>query len=337
MRPRFITILSLVAAVAATGCSRTDTRVDPARLSAFAPLPDTLTSPANPVTAAKVALGRMLFYDTRLSQATDVSCNSCHNLATYGVDGRRVSVGFNGQEGTRNSPTVYNAAGHVAQFWDGRAASVEDQAKGPILNPAEMAMPNAATVLARLTAVAAYRDAFRGAFPGERSPITYDNVARAIGAFERTLVTPSRWDAFLKGDRKALTPVEIAGFKTFDSLGCSVCHNGPYVGGEMFQRVGTAQAWPELTADSGRVAVTHRVADRNVFKVPSLRNIVVTGPYFHNGRTAQLDEAVRLMARHQLGRELTDRQAQAIITWLRSLTGPLPPASSAPPALPADD
>ena len=310
--------LALVAA-----CGRPDAgRIDPARLATFAPLPGAIESPDNPITPEKVALGRMLYYETRLSRDGQHSCNSCHSLADYGVDHNRVSSGVRNQLGSRNSPTVYNAAGHVAQFWDGRAVTVEEQAKGPILNPVEMAMPSDRAVLAALGAIPEYRDAFRRAFPGEANPVTYDNVGRAIGAFERGLVTPSRWDALLQGDAAALTPAERAGFNTFVEAGCSACHGGTYIGGASFQQIGLAQPWPAL-ADSGR--------GHGVFKVPSLRNIAHTAPYFHDGATVSLTEAVYLMAQHQLGRQLTADEAGAIVTWLQSLTGAIPEGYIAPP------
>lgn len=313
----------LLAAACARETPPPATRIDPARLAAFAPLPAAIVTADNPLTPAKVDLGRMLFYETRLSRAQDLSCNSCHRLPDYGVDAAAVSEGFRGQRGTRNAPTVYNAAGHLAQFWDGRAPTVEEQAKGPILNPAEMAMPSGAAVLQELGAIAAYREAFRRAFPGEAQPITYDNVGRAIGAFERRLVTPSPWDAFLQGNAAALTERERAGFNAFVEAGCAGCHTGTYVGGTAYQKVGLAVPWPAL-ADPGRSAVTHQPADRDVFKIPSLRNVAMTAPYFHTGGTASLEEAVRLMGRHQLGRELSEAQVTAIVRWLRALTGTIP-------------
>ena len=293
------------------------------QLANFAPLPSAVASPADPASAARVSLGRQLYYETVLSDAHDLSCNGCHPLNGYGADGRRVSLGHRGQPGNRNAPTVYNAAGHVAQFWDGRAPDVEAQAKGPILNPAEMGMPDSAAVLAHLRASAAYRAAFNAAFPRESQPITYDNVGKAIGTFERGLLTPARWDKYLRGDSAALTADERQGFATFVAVGCQNCHNGAYVGGNSFQKVGMTRPWPSQ-ADSGRFAVTKSASDVMVFKVPSLRNVAQTGPYFHDGSVASLDSAVKMMARHQLGREITDRDAHAIATWLGSLTGEIP-------------
>ena len=325
--------------VVAAACVRepdplVDAGIDPAALSVFAQLPPIMSSDANPVTPAKVTLGRMLYYDSRLSRDGDVSCNSCHALDAYGVDHRPTSEGLRHQLGGRNAPTVYHAAGQVAQFWDGRAPSVEEQAKGPILNPIEMGMPDSGLVVERLRAQPEYVRAFRAAFPGEDQPVTYDHVGQAIGAFERGLVTPARWDALLGGNHRALTATELDGLRIFLDTGCQACHHGAYVGGTMFQRVGLVQPWPRQD-DLGRFAITGREADRLVFKVPSLRNVDRTGPYFHDGRVATLDEAVRLMARHQLGRELTDGQIVAVVAWLESLTGPVPADYIAVPLLPA--
>ena len=216
--------------------------VDSARLAIFKALPPVMDSAANPITEEKVALGRMLYYDPRLSKGQDVSCNSCHELNKYGVDNQPVSDGYKGQKGTRNAPTVYNAAGHFVQFWDGRAPTVEEQAKGPILNPVEMAMPNEKRALAVLDSMPEYVEAFQKAFPGEKHPVTFDNLAKAIGVFERKLVTVSRWDKFLGGDQAALTDAEKAGLNKFLDAGCQNCHNGIYLGGSMFQKLGLAIA-----------------------------------------------------------------------------------------------
>lgn len=296
--------------------------VTQAQLAMFAPLPSQMVDGPAP-SAQLVSLGRALYYENILSGNHDVSCNSCHPLNAYGADGRARSFGDRGQLGGRNAPTVYNAAGHVAQFWDGRAKDVEAQAKGPILNPAEMAMADSAEVLAHLRASPAYRAAFRAAFPGEPQPVTYDNVGRAIGAFERGLVTPARWDRYLKGDTTALDPRERRGLATFVGAGCAGCHNGPYVGGQSYQRLGLRTAWAPM-ADSGRFAVTGSPADVHVFKVAALRNVEKTGPYFHDGSVASLRSAVALMGKHQLGRTLTDREVDDILAFLGTLTGELP-------------
>jgi len=300
---------------------------------AFAPLPQEAASASNPLTEEKIQLGRRLFFDPRLSRAGDVSCNSCHDLSNYGVDGKPVSTGHAGQQGTRNSPTVYNSALHVAQFWDGRAPDVEEQAKGPVMNPVEMAMDSSAAVERRMRSTRFYREAFQAAFPGENEPVTFDNMARAIGAFERVLLTPSPWDRFLKGDRTVLTAEQHQGLMAFRHAGCAACHSGVGVGGGSFQRLGVAKAWPK-TEDPGRFAVTGREQDRMVFKVPSLRNAEKTAPYFHDGSVATLEEAIRKMAEYQLNRPLSDRDVRNISSWLQALTGELPARRITPPQLP---
>lgn len=209
---------------------------------------------------------------------------------------------------------------------------MEAQAKGPVLNPVEMAMPDAAAVEARLRAVPGYVAAFQAAFPGEAQPVTYDNMARAIGAFERQLVTPSPFDRFLGGDVGALDAAQLAGLKTFLDTGCATCHNGTGIGGGMFQKLGLVKSY--ATADTGRAQVTNSDADRFFFKVPSLRNIEKTGPYFHDGQVGSLDQAIRLMADHQLGKGLTDQQVGEIQAFLGSLTGTIPAEYVAKPALP---
>jgi len=308
-------------------------KVDQARLDQFAPLPAVVQAAPGSADAALVDLGRMLYYEKRLSKSQNLSCNSCHDLEMFGVDGNATSPGDKGQLGARNSPTVYNASMHVAQFWDGRAPDVETQAKGPVLNPVEMAMPSEKVVIAVLGSMPEYVDAFKKAFPNEATPITYDNVGKAIGAFERNLVTPSRWDAFLKGDDNALTAEEKAGFKMFTDAGCQACHAGPLVGAASFQRLGAAKPFPRAD-DPGRFQVTHADADRAVFKVPSLRNVQKTGPYFHDGKTATLWNAVRDMGEYQLDRKLTDKEIGEIVTFLRTLTGQLPTDYIKAPELP---
>jgi cytochrome c peroxidase len=284
----------------------------------FAPLPKSAPNPANPVTEPKVALGKKLYFDTRLSKAHDISCNSCHNLDTFGVDNEPTSPGHKGQRGGRNSPTVLNAALHIAQFWDGRAKDVEAQAIGPILNPIEMAMPSEKAVLDRLGADPKTVAAFKAAFPDESDPLTYANIGNAIGAFERTLLTPSRFDDFLTGDEHALTPEEKAGGKLFVETGCTACHMGATIGGSMYQKLGLVKEYP--TKDMGRYEVTKKEADRKVFKVPSLRNVVKTGPYFHDGSVKTLNLAVAQMGEYQLGKKLSDTQIASIVSFLGSLT-----------------
>lgn len=302
----------------------------PGALKLFRPLPPAIASAGNPMTPAKVSLGRMLFYEPRLSRNGDVSCNTCHPLDRFGADRQRVSTGHQGRKGDRNAPTVYNAAGHFAQFWDGRARDVEEQARGPVLNPAEMAMPSEAHAVAVLKSIPLYVAAFRRAFPGEKDPVTFDNMARAIGAFERGLVTPSRWDRFLRGDPHALNSGEKTGFNRFVEAGCAACHYGPYAGGNSYQKLGMVKAWTR-SPDTGRHRVTRDPKDKLVFKVPSLRNVAKTPPYFHDGSVKTLAEAIRLMAEHQTGKQLSPSAAASIAAWLDTLTGEIPSGYIAKP------
>ena len=311
--------------------------IEPETLANFKPLPASFESGDNALTEEKTSLGKALYYEKKLSISKTISCNSCHMLDAYGVDGHPVSEGHDHKPGGRNSPTSYNAAGHLAQFWDGRAKDVEAQAKGPILNPVEMGMPNEKAVVAVLKKEPTYVAAFKKAFPGEADPVTFDNVAKAIGAFERKLVTPSRWDKFLGGDKTALTQEEKKGFKTFLATGCTGCHNGMLLGGNSYQKLGAVVAWPKQT-DQGRFEVTKQESDKMFFKVPSLRNVEKTAPYFHDGSVASLPEAVKAMAKHQLGRDLPESDVQSIVVFLKALTGEVPKDYiAAPPEKPEAD
>ena len=307
--------------------------VDAAKLKLFKPLPAIMAAKSGPPSEEMVTLGRTLYFENRLSRSHQFSCNSCHHLDQYGVDNEATSQGHNGQRGDRNSPTVYNAASHFVQFWDGRAKDVEAQAKGPVLNPVEMAMRSEAHAVATLKSMPEYVEMFRKAFPGEKDPVTYDNMAAAIGAFERKLVTPGRWDQFLQGDANALTNEEKAGLNAFLEAGCQACHNGANLGGTVYQKLGAVKEYPDQS-DTGREKVTKAEADKFLFKVPGLRNIEKTGPYYHNGKVATLKEAVARMGEYQLGKPLTDAQQESIVTFLKALTGKLPTDYIQPPALP---
>jgi cytochrome c peroxidase len=334
---RLIHLFPVWIAVFLASCSTPTTapgEIDPDLLLNFRPAPAAMESEKNPLTDAKVTLGRMLFYEKRLSRDRNISCNSCHDLAAYGVDRLPVSKGHGGQTGRRNAPTVYHSAGHTIQFWDGRAADVEEQAVGPILNPVEMAMASSSEVEQVLRSIPEYAFFFRKAFPGEKQPVTLENAARAIGAFERKLVTPSRWDKFLDGDRDALSAEEKAGFIAFFRAGCPSCHNGPYLGGRLYQKLGLVKPWPRQD-DQGRFEITRQEHDRMVFKAPSLRNVEKTAPYFHDGSVESLEQAVRLMAEHQVERPLTETETRGIAAWLMSLTGELPLDYIRPPSTPA--
>jgi cytochrome c peroxidase len=312
-----------------------DVLTNRALLALLKPLPEVVDSKDNPVTEEKVQLGRKLFHDTRLSLTRKNSCNSCHNLETYGVDNQQFSTGDAGGKGGRNSPSVFNAAVHISQFWDGRAKDVEEQAKGPVLNPVEMAMPDAEYVIKVLKSIPGYVDEFAKAFPADKDPISYDNFGKAVGAFERKLMTPSRIDTYLKGDESALTADELGGLNEFLGAGCATCHNGPAIGGQLYQKLGLVKPWPELK-DTGRHEVTKKESDKYLFKVPSLRNTAKTGPYLHDGSIKDLKKLTAMMAEHQLGRTLDEKQVESIVTFLKTLTGELPKDLIAKPELPAD-
>ena len=288
----------------------------------FQPLPTSAENPANPSNPSKIELGKKLFFETKLSTANDLSCNSCHQLDQYGVDGKQFSSGHLKQLGDRNSPTVYNAALEFTQFWDGRAKDVEEQALGPMMNPKEMAMASKEEVQARLVADPAYVKLFTEAFPGEKQAVNFKNIGKAIGAFERTLLLPSRFDEYLKGKKDALSDSEKKGLTTFVNVGCIACHNGATVGGQMFQKLGLVIPYVAVSkTDLGRANVTGLKSDELVFKVPSLRNVEKTAPYFHDGHVKTMEAAVLIMARHQLGKDLSKQEVADIVVFLRSLTG----------------
>lgn len=308
--------------------------VNKAQVAPFGKLPAEWPNPKNPGSEEKIKLGRMLFYDARLSLSQQIACNSCHSLDHYGVDNLQFSNGHAGALTGRNSPSVYNAAAHLAQFWDGRAATVEDQAKGPILAGGEMAMPDANYVVKVVKSIPGYAPLFKSAFPGEEDPINYDNVANAIGAFERKLSTPSRFDQYVAGDDGALSEQEKRGLSTFLATGCTTCHIGPAVGGIMYQKLGLVKAWPGLT-DEGRGKVTGNEGEKGFFKVPSLRNVEKTAPYLHDGSVQSLNLMIALMAEYQLGKTLTTPEIEDIAAFLRSLTGKINHDYIAKPELPA--
>ncbi|MDV6236652.1 cytochrome c peroxidase [Leptospira ellisii] len=268
-----------------------------------------------------VKLGEKLYFEKRLSANDTQACNSCHNVVgkAGGVDNLPTSPGAFGKNGDRNSPTVLNAGYHLAQFWDGRAKDLKEQAKGPILNPVEMAMPSAAEVEKKISGITEYQDLFAKAYPKDAQKITYDNIAGAIAAFERTLKTQDRFDDFQKGDHKALSDAEQEGLEKFLATGCTACHIGPLLGGNSYRKLGQVNAY-ENTGDKGRLTLTKNPADAFVFKVPSLRNVAITGPYFHDGKVATLEEAVKKMAYLQLGKELPESDIKSIATFLKALT-----------------
>ena len=308
-----------------------DGGIDSLQISAsgiFQPLPKQADNASNPITPEKVALGKMLYYDTKLSMKGNNSCNSCHNLSTFGVDNKSFSIGDDGLPGGRNSPTVLNAALHATQFWDGRAKDVEEQAGMPIMNPVEMHMPSKALVEERLKKEESYKKLFAAAFPNDKNAVSYGNLEKAIGAFERILMTPSKFDEYLAGKANALTKEEKDGLDLFMKTGCTTCHAGVVLGGQMFQKFGIYGNYWDLTksakVDSGRITVTKNASDLYVFKVPSLRNVEKTGPYFHDGSVADLNKAISIMAKSELNKTLSDNEVQSIASFLKTLTGTVP-------------
>jgi len=281
----------------------------------------------NPSTPAKVELGKMLFFAPRLSSSTLISCNPCHNVGLGGVDIQETSVGHGWQKGPRNAPTVLNAVFNLAQFWDGRAKDLEAQAKGPVQASVEM-NNKPEGVLETLNSIPGYLPLFKKAFPRDKDPITFDNMARAIEVFEATLITPdSRFDRFLKGARKALAAKEQEGLRLFMDKGCSACHNGVNIGGTGYFPFGVKEspaADVRPTEDLGRFKVTNTAADKYVFKSPSLRNIELTPPYFHSGKVWKLGDAVKIMGSAQLGITLKDDEAGKIVAFLKTLNGKQP-------------
>jgi cytochrome c peroxidase len=292
-------------------------------------IPAQAQEPITPIQAAAVKdaklaeLGKKLFFDPRLSKSGFISCNSCHNLSMGGSDNLKSSIGHNWQKGPINSPTVLNSSLNVAQFWDGRALTLKDQAAGPIANPGEMASTHDLAVDV-LKSIPGYVTEFKAVF-GTDSTIDIDRVTRAIAAFEETLVTPnSRFDKWLKGDKKALTPTELAGYELFKDSGCTACHNGAAAGGNTFQKMGIVEPYKSTSPAEGRIAVTKEEADRFNFKVPTLRNVELTYPYFHDGEAATLAQAVDVMGRIQLGKKFTDKENMQIVAFLKTLTGDQP-------------
>ena len=297
-------------------------------ISNFKKLPSVSENLENKKSKAKIDLGHELFFDTRLSLKGNNSCNSCHNLTTYGVDNKATSLGDAGENGGRNSPTVLNASLHSSQFWDGRAKDVEEQAGMPILNPVEMAIPNEQFLVDRLKEIPSYVERFNAAFPDAEEPITYQNLRKAIGVFERELLTPSRFDLFLGGDENALTENEKKGFQTFNTVGCTSCHSGVALGGNMLMKFGLFEDYAPLTKsekiDYGKFESTGIESDKFIFKVPSLRNIEKTFPYFHDGSVDKLEDAIQIMAKTQLGKILSKEEVKEINAFLTTLTGELP-------------
>ncbi len=329
------------ASTAKAAASEADKELMSAAQGIFKPLPTfEEMQKVRQVTPEQIKLGQALFYDPRLSADQQQSCNTCHNLATYGVDNQSFSKGVAGGFGGRNAPSVLNSSLFVAQFWDGRAKDVEEQASGPMLNPAEMAMPNEAAVEEVLRLIPGYKAMFDAAFPGQQQSITFQNATAAIGAFERTLLTPTRFDSYLRGDASALTAAEKAGLKKFMDVGCTACHMGTGLGGEGYFKFGLVQGpyWKftgSKKPDDGRFEVTKSEDDKNVFRSPGLRNVARTYPYFHDGSVWDLEKAVDIMGQAQLGAKMSADDVKSITAFLNALTGDVPEAARTMPILPA--
>jgi len=324
---KVMTALALGGAAAAANPAAADETLTQAR-GLFKPIPATAPAlPGNPATPAKIELGKALFFDPRLSESHAISCNSCHSIGMGGVDMLETSIGHRWQRGGRNAPTVLNSVFNTAQFWDGRAKDLEEQAGGPMGNPIEMAS-NAKHVIEQITKIPGYKPLFEAAFPGESDPIVIGNVTKAIAVFETTLITPnSPFDKYLSGDETALDANQKAGLAMFMEKGCSTCHNGVNVGGGMYAPFGVVEK-PGADflppADKGRFEVTKSVDDQYVYKVPTLRNIVLTPPYFHTGKAWDLKQAVAVMGSAQLGAKLADDEVSKIVAFLGGLTGEQP-------------
>lgn len=321
-------IIALAAALAFSGAAAAEDSLMTQAKDHFKPIPS--GSPAvkdNPVTEAKIVLGKMLFFDPRLSSSHLISCNTCHNLGMGGDDNLETSIGHGWAKGPRNAPTVLNAVFNIAQFWDGRAEDLKAQAKGPVQAGVEMNNTPAA-VETTLKSMPGYVEAFQKAFPGVAEPVTFDNMAKAIEAFETTLITPaSRFDAYLEGDATALNETEKKGLGLFVEKGCVACHKGANIGGESYHPFGVVEqpgAGVLPQGDKGRFAVTKSASDNYVFRAGPLRNIELTAPYFHSGKVWNLREAVAIMGASQLGQKLNDGEIDAITAFLKTLTGRQP-------------
>ena len=300
------------------GPSKKDLDLQKKSLSLFGVLPEKMPGSEND-TPSLVELGESLYNDTILSANDKQSCATCHSTETSGVDNNITSAGAFGKKGDRNSPTVFNAGYHFAQFWDGRASDLKEQAKGPILNPIEMAMPSEKAVIAKISKVDKYKNLFKKAYPTETNPITYDNIANAIASFERTLRTYDRFDMFMKGKLDALSEDEKRGLNLFISTNCISCHAGPLLGATSYQKMGMINSYSN-TKDIGRAKVTKNESDKYYFKVPSLRNIANTAPYFHDGSSNTLEDAVEKMAFLQCGIGIEKRDVKSIVDFLGSLS-----------------
>jgi len=305
----------------------------------FEPLPKDVASAEFPITRERVDLGRSLFFDPRLTVDGNMSCSSCHQPAFYGTDALPRSIGVKQRPHPRNAPTVLNSGAVNIIHWRGDRESLEDQVAKAVTSPITSGQPDEKAIIDRLSRVGGYAPLFTAAFPNDPQPMTVQNIAKAISAYERTLVTPSPFDAYLAGNQEALSPAARAGLAKFINTGCVACHNGIGVGGATYQKFGVVEDYWTATGsdpiDKGRADVTKDPADLYVFRVASLRNVAMTPPYFHDGSVTTLPEAVRVMARVQLGVSLSDADTRDIVAFLEKLTGELPADFAAAPVLPS--
>ncbi len=336
------------AALLASACASVTSSDDAALLARarqlFQPLPTDAATPERPLTRERIQLGRALFFEPRLSADDRISCATCHQPSFYGAEPLAVSMGPSGKLLPRNTPTIFNTALQFVQHYGGNRSDVEDQAVRSLTSPFAYAQKDMATAQEKLRSLPGYRALFERAFPGQADPVTVQNMGTAIGAYERVLLTPAPFDRFLKGDTQAITAQAKRGLDKFMTTGCAGCHNGVVLGGQTYQKFGVTQEYWTLTGskpndihkgiDKGRFQDTRNEADSYMFKVQQLRNVAVTPPFFHDGSVARLDDAVRIMGKLQLGRELPDADVADIVAFLESLTGEVPADFVNAPLLP---
>ncbi len=345
-RRGLIAVVIAAAGAAAAGfvtAEDTDGQLLERALGVFKPLPDTAHVDDYPHSATRVELGRQLFFETRVAKDGRTSCATCHNPSFYGTDALPQSMGLNGKTLPRNAHTVFNTALLVSQHYGGNRVSVEEQAQKALLSPLAYGNKSFEEAEAKLRALG-YEKLFDAAFPNEKDPVTAENWGTAIGAYERTLLTPAPFDSYLKGDTRAISAEAKIGLEKFMSYGCAACHSGSTVGGTMFQKFGLTEDYWKATGsveqpllkgrDMGKFHDTGKEEDKWIFKVPQLRNVAKTPPYFHDGSVATLDEAVRVMARLQLGRQLSDDDVRHLVAFLETLTGEVPKNFAQVPELP---
>src|SRR6516225_875447 len=336
--PLYAAGITATFAILLTAAAAEDAALLKQALGIFQPLPKDMASAEFPITAERVQLGRSLFFDPRLTIDANMSCSSCHQPAFYGTDALSKPTGVKQRPHPRHVPTNLNAGTSFVIHWRGDRANLEDQVFQALTSPITSGQPDEKAVIDRLTRIPGYTPLFKAAFPDDPQPITLRNIAKAIGAYERTLVTPSPFDAYLGGNQEVLPPASRAGLEKFINKGCVACHNGVGIGGGMYQKFGVVEDYWKATGsdpiDKGRFDVTKDPGDLHVFRVASLRNVAMTPPYFHDGSVATLPEAVKVMARVQLGVNLNDADTRDIVAFLERLTGELPANFATAPVLP---